>query len=121
MARALMNQISIFDLFDLTESENEMTEQKLIKLQLKRGSGFVSGKQRILEAFASFGCTPQFAIFLKNEYGIGGYRCSKEDQDHDSMGIRMSWIDEQNPIKIVLSWSQVAREVADLIERGEYI
>lgn len=118
MARVLADQISIFDL--LEEEENKMTEKKLIKQQLKRGSGFVDGKKRITEAFRSLGRGGMFASFLKNEYGIGGYRCGCDEQMHDSSGIRMEWIDEKNPVKVKLGWFQVASEVANLIEAGEY-
>ena len=111
-------QITFDELF--SASADVMTEQKLIEMQLKRGSGFVDGKKRILAKFAEHPSQKQFADFLKNEYGIGGRSCSKEAQWHNEKGIKMEWRSEDNPLEVSLTWNQVAEQITRLILRGEY-
>lgn len=113
-------QITFDDLFAV--SSDVMTEQALIERQLKRGSGFENGKKRILARFAEHPTIKQFADFLCNEYGIGGYGIDggRESQHHNGKGIEMVWRSEGNNLKISLNWTQVAEQIARLILRGDY-
>ena len=66
-------QFSLFDMMgDSSEKEENLTE-KLIKHELKRGSGFERGKMRICHEYAKNPTISEFAVFLKDEYGLGGY------------------------------------------------
>lgn len=111
-------QITFDDLFSVRT--DDMTEQGLIERQLKWGSGFVSGKERILAKFAEHPSFKEFADFLKKEYGHGGRSCKKESQTHNEKGIQMEWRSEENPLSVSLTWTQVAEQISRLIERGEY-
>lgn len=113
-------QITFDDLF--SARSDVMTEQALIERQLNRGSGFVDGKKRILAKFAEHPSIKQFADFLCNEYGIGGYGIDggRESQNHNGKGIEMVWRSEGNNLKISLNWTQVAEHISKLILRGEY-
>lgn len=112
-------QITFDDLF--AAPSDVMTEQKLIERHLKFGSGFVRGKERILAKFSEHPSNKEFADFLKNEYGNGGRSCLKEAQWHNEKGIEMEWRSEDNPLKVSLSWIQVAEQISRLILRGEYV
>jgi hypothetical protein len=98
-----------------------MTEQALIERQLKRGSGFVDGKKRIFAKFAEHPSIKEFAAFLCDEYGIGGYSIGRESQHHNGKGIKMEWRSEGNNLDILLNWIQVAEQISKLILRGEYV
>ena len=56
-------QITFDDLF--SARIDDMTEQKLIDMQLKRGSGFENGKKRILAKFAEH---PSIKAFAHHAY-----------------------------------------------------
>lgn len=99
---------------------NVMTEQKLIERQLKRGSGFENGKKRILAKFDEHPSIKEFAAFLCDEYGCGGYSIGQESQHHNGKGIEMEWRSEGNNLKISLNWTQVAEQISKLILRGAY-
>ena len=111
-------QITFDDLF--SARIDDMTEQKLIDMQLKRGSGFENGKKRILAKFAEHPSIKAFADFLRGEYGCGGWSCKKESQWHNPQGVKMEWRSEDNPLKVSLNWTQVAEHISKLILRGEY-
>lgn len=63
------------------------------------------------------------ADFLKNEYGVGGsshaLSAARESGEwHDAKGIKYN---KGNAKEILLSWSNVARRINDLIKKNRYI
>lgn len=67
------------------------------------------------------------ALFLKDQYGIGGehgyvlkaYRWS--DVDYDSNGLRITKEEGSKKAEITLNWSQVARRIEKLIKEDRYL
>lgn len=103
---------------------DEIDEQSDIDHVLLSGSGFASGKQRIVDYFFEHFTSSERADFLKKEYGIGGGTVVFTDsrtgfQNHNSKGIEIfprGFSDE--PIK--LSWSKAAKRIGELIENERY-
>ena len=111
-------------MFDLLEPQEKSREEQLIERQLLRGSGIEDGKYRIYEKYFTDPTVKEYAKFLKDEYGIGGYGYGQERQDHNGKGIRMEWTDREYPennIRIDLKWNEVAVRIADLIDEDKYL
>ena len=111
-------------MFDLLEPQEKSREEQLIERQLLRGSGIEDGKYRIYEKYFTDPTVKEYAKFLKDEYGIGGYGYGQERQDHNGKGIRMEWQDREYPensIRIDLKWNEVAVHIADLIDEDKYL
>ncbi len=118
-------QFSLFDMMgDSSEKEENLTE-KLIKHELKRGSGFERGKMRICHEYAKNPTISEFAVFLKDEYGLGGYGGGNYGASYDAKGIRIVQRAEDNYDTIIaqanLKWNEVAVHIADLIDDDEYL
>jgi hypothetical protein len=111
-------QITFDDLF--AAPSDRMTEQKLIERQLKFGSGFERGKERILAKFAEHPAIKVFADFLRDEYGCGGWSFKSEAQWHNSQGVKMEWRSKENPLSVSLTWTQVAEHISKMILKGSY-
>ncbi len=112
-------QISLFDF----EEKEQTPKEKLIEWGLKRGSGFQHGKYRIYEKYLTNPDTKEFAAFLKKEYGIGGGGYENEYWS-DGKGLKLRQRDFENPdntIEVLLSWTQVANGIADLIDDNNYL
>ena len=97
--------------------------QDEIAESLKRGSVFFDGKKRIYEFFTEKHDLKEQADFLKNEYGVGGsshaLSAARESGEwHDAKGIKYN---KGNAKEILLSWSNVARRINDLIKKNRYI
>lgn len=115
-------QLSLFDLLDGEKEPSR--EEQLIERQLLRGSGIEDGKYRIYDKYFTDPTIKEYAKFLKDEYGIGGYGYGQERQDHNGKGIRMEWQDREYPensIRIDLKWNEVAVHIADLIDEDKYL
>ncbi len=116
-------QLSFFDFMDGNEPQPDPREE-LIKKVLKRGSQTADGKFRIVEEYQKDPSTKGFAIFLKDEYGTGGYGgVDGVDEWHDSKGIRAKFEDKEHPennTDFNLKWEEVAVRIADLIDDGVY-
>lgn len=115
-------QLSLFDLLDGEKEPSR--EEQLIECQLLRGSGIEDGKYRIYDKYFTDPTIKEYAKFLKDEYGIGGYGYGQERQDHNGKGIRMEWQDREYPensIRIDLKWNEVAVHIADLIDEDKYL
>lgn len=93
---------------------------------MKRGTGFVDGKQRVYEMFQSISEPSQRAKQIKKEYGLGGVGWPLEGyglHGYDSVkaqGIHFLWRDEEGEKEGYVSWSAVEREIGALIMMGEY-
>ena len=112
-------QLSLFDMEDEPEEVDEKTQ--LLRDDLGRGSGFVNGKLRIADYFEQHQPTDkEFAVFLEKEYGIGGHSGpDMPNVGYDSKGIHIISADKKGNYRY--TWTQAAKEIHLMIERGEYI
>ncbi len=79
------------------------------------------GKFRIYEQFLKKESADKNALFLKDEYGTGGYSISaskKLDVWYESRGIKIT---AEPDIKIVLSWKKAAKRVGELLAADRYL
>lgn len=98
-----------------------MIPDRVIDTALTRGSGFQGGKQRILEYFNAVRSERDRAVFLKDEYGIGGGGFLGFNIDYDSKGIRIRLGRYGvNEVEESLSWTEAAKRIGALIDNGEY-
>lgn len=111
----MFEQISVFDLLQPCESR--------FSHELKRGSGFEGGKIRIYCAALNTN-VKQFAVYLKDEYGVGGHSADFPDggrgfTDYNSSGLTIrEWKSNQAEKH---NWQEVAREIKRLIVHNEYL
>ena len=98
---------------------------EIINAILTNGSGVSEGKLRIFEQYALGQSEKENAVFLKEEYGIGGaYPALTVDgqdvsEDHDGSGIRLR-VGMSGPIKKI-TWSEAAKRIGRLISDGRYL
>ena len=110
----MFEQISMFEML---QPENRFTHE------LKRGSGFEGGKVRIYCAAMNMNIK-DFAVYLKDEYGVGGHSADFPDggrgfTDYNSKGLTIrEWKSRQEE---KYSWQEVAREIKRLIVHNEYL
>ena len=119
-------QFSLFDLMgESSEKEEKDLKEYLIERDLKRGSGFERGKMRICHEYAKNPTERDFADFLKNEYGLGGYGDGQYGASYDAKGMRLVMRDKDNYDEILaqadLKWNEVATRIADLIDDDNYL
>lgn len=102
----------------------EITEQDAIDTVLLRGSGFESGKQRIIDYYFANPSNKDHADLLKKEYGIGGGTVIFSEsqtgfQNHDAKGIEIfpHGFDGE---RIKLTWSKAAKRIGELIDNERY-
>ena len=110
------------NLKDIAPIQSFITQDEIDE-SLKRGSGFSDRKKRIYEFFTKKHDLKEQADFLKNEYGVGGsshaLSAARESGEwHDAKGIKYN---KGNAKEILLSWSNVARRINDLIKKNRYI
>lgn len=94
----------------------------------KHGSGFVGGKKRIIEYFSSNKNQKERALFLKNEYGTGGFGFATKEKFiihegwSDSKGCSCEYLNEENEnIVVKFSYQLLAKEIDILIQNDMYI
>lgn len=96
-------EVNLFDVSEDVFHEEDTNDfspwsEKSINTILRIGSGFVNGKYRIYHLYTAMNVNAKDkAIFLKNEYGIGGqtydFKNKNQDKgsiDHDSKGLTVS-------------------------------
>lgn len=113
----MMEQISIFDLLETKETESRFTHE------VRRGSGFADGKVRIYFANLKMDIK-QLAVFLKDEYGVGGHSADFPDggsgfTDYNPKGLMIrEW---KTDVTEKHTWPEVAKEVKRLISMDDYL
>lgn len=98
--------------------------QEEIDRVLTRGDGIEEGKYRIYQQFLKHESAKENAIFLKNEYGIGGSNQAVGWINiwHDAKGIRLQRGDIGNKeIDILLNWNKVSKRISELIVAERYL
>ncbi len=117
-------QLSLFGMEDETEVKPDpVVDEKMqfLRDDLRRGSGFQNGKLRIAEYYdKNHPKDAVFADFLKDEYGTGGHSGpDMPDVGYDGKGIHIISADKKGNYHY--SWTQAAKEIRLMIERGEYV
>ena len=132
-------EVNLFDVSDDVFHEEDTNDfspwsDRSINNILRIGSGFVNGKYRIYHLYTTMNVNAKDkAIFLKNEYGIGGqtydFKNKKQDKgyiDHDSKGLTVcvSSKDSASLFKDSESktflWADVSSRIERLIATGKY-
>ena len=108
-------------LIELPKIKEFITEDEIDE-NLRRGSGISGGKTRIADFFRENHTLSEQAEFLKNEYGTGGRTHAlsgnmESSEWHDAKGIGLK---KGNSPEVMLSWSQVAVRIKDLIKNDRY-
>ena len=117
-------QLRLFGMEDEPEETPDPVADEKIRLlrdDLGRGSGFVNGKLRIAEYFEQHQPTDkELAAFLQKEYGIAGHSGpDMPDVEYSGKGIHIVSADKKGNYHY--TWTQAAKELRGMIERGEYI
>ena len=96
--------------------------------ELKRGTGFAHGKERVMVFFQSEKDKKKREAFLKKEYGLGGHSGARDEagiyaaDTFHGKGITVEWKDEAgNKFETVLLWSFIEKNIDRLIANGEYL
>lgn len=111
----MFEQISMFELLNPVESR--------FTHECRRGSGFEGGKVRIYCASLNMGMK-DFAVYLKNEYGVGGHSADFPDggrgfTDYNASGLMIrEWKTNQEEKH---NWQEVAKEIKRLIAMNDYL
>jgi len=108
-------------LIELPKIKEFITEDEIDE-NLRRGSGISEGEKRIADFFRENHTLSEQAEFLKNEYGTGGRTHAlsgnmESSEWHDAKGIGLK---KGNSPEVMLSWSQVAVRIKDLIKNDRY-
>ena len=92
----------------------------LLRVDLRRGTGFEDGEKRVADYFAKNHPTDaEFAEFLKKEYGFGGHSGPNQpDVGYDSKGIHIRTADKARAYNY--TWVEAAKALRGMIENGEY-
>lgn len=127
MNRNVLSVLDFNDLVTLSDDEKEsvhtepLSREAALQLELMRGTGFVGGKFRVSEYYANHQPNQkEFAVFLKDEYGIGGHSGITPIYmaNHGASGIE---IELETHEKYTYKWNEVAKETAALLDAGTYI
>ena len=111
--------------------KNKPIEFKALVYDLLNGTGFQNGNERVYNYFTKTAYDrKKMALFLKNEYGIGGHTTLPTPENfevgnnHNAKGIDIvvarpndCWEDYKH---FTFEWEQVADVIKDLIEDGIY-
>lgn len=122
-------------IYDETDFVYSPWSEKSINTILRIGSGFVNGKYRIYHLYTAMNVNAKDkAIFLKNEYGIGGqtydFKNKNQDKgsiDHDSKGLTVSVYSKDSASLFrdseskTFSWADVSSRIERLIATGKYL
>ena len=108
-------------LIELPKIKEFITKDEIDE-NLRRGSGISGGEKRIADFFRENHTLSEQVEFLKNEYGTGGRTHALSgnmgsSEWHDAKGIGLK---KGNSPEFMLSWSQVAVRIKDLIKNDRY-
>lgn len=114
-------QLELFNDWDsvgtIEKSKAAEIEDTDIVRNLLRGSGFQSGKYRIVDFFSSSPPNKEAERFLKNEYGIGGWSDGPNFVHYDPKGLEIRGKESAKFYK----WPRLVRQIKDLINNDIYL
>lgn len=122
----IKGQLSIFDFIgEIKEDVNPW------EIFAKRGTGFVNGKQRVLEYFLKEKGKSERANFLKREYGVGGFAEPRGDKSKfqlcdgysDSRKLKIIYFlpNSDEEVEETCTYSELATVIDKLIQKNEYL
>ena len=117
-------QMTLFDLLGESKDEKnpyERRKEEMITTELRRKGGWQ--KQRIYECYITKPTLEEFAKFIKNTYGTGGWGSSGSSGWYDAKGLKLKWEDKETPentVEAMLKWNEVELRIAYLIDDNEY-
>lgn len=122
----IKGQLSIFDFIgEIKEDVNPW------EIFAKRGTGFVNGKQRVLEYFLKEKGKSARANFLKREYGVGGFAEPRGDKSKfhlcdgysDSRKLKIVYFlpDSDEEVEKTCTYSELATVIDKLIQKNDYL
>ena len=123
MTATFHKQISLYDILN-SQMPSKTDKQELIEKALKRGSGFERGKMRICHEYFKNPTKQEFANFLCEEYGLGGYGVGEYGANYDNKGIHLTkrnTTTRKTILQVSLNWLEVAGQIVTLIENDEYL
>ncbi len=119
--RKTVPQLSLFDLLGETPTQEDLKEQMIEKRLKQFGT---DSKLYVYDYYLKNPTEKEFAVYLKNSYGTGGFFGTEQEQWNDPKGIKMRRRDP-NTHEIIaeafLKWEQVANRIADLIDDNNYL
>ena len=112
----------VTDMMALPEIGKFITDDE-VNAALTYGSSVEGGKGRIYAYFSEPHTTKEQVDFLKNEYGTGGHShavsgSSRSYEDHSAKGVKLT---KGDCTAVELSWSNVAKRIKELINKGRYL
>lgn len=111
------DQISLFDLISFDECKKTQ-EQKDIDFFVQKGSSFEKGKLRIINFYQMNDPNIfEFSVFLRNEYGHGGWNIGYASEEHSPKGIKII----KDGRRYSFSWNEWAKKVAEKIDSNSYV
>lgn len=122
-------QISLFGDVQTEKSvEDNSTDffipQNIINDTIIQGSGFENGKFRIYQKYQQNVSVQEFAVFLKNEYGIGGSTHAGGHEGyntwHDAKGLQIQQGYGDGVPQVLLKWDKVAISISEFIIADKY-
>ena len=118
-------QIAFIDSLAAQKKNEFAIPQAAIDYVLAHGSGVSQGKMRIYEQFKKQEPTEKNIVFLKNEYGTGGYSDPIPEsgyfEQHDAKGIKLSKLGHRDGSEILITWNKVAKRIGELIAADRYL
>lgn len=108
---------------ELDENDPAVFLYRNLEKALLSGTGIVDGKFRVFEYFTAEHNKSSRAVFLKDEYGIGGQTFvftnnTEGDIWHDAKGYSIT---DSNKATTQLSWSEISAIIETLIDSGIYL
>lgn len=118
-------QLSFMDAPTTDKSSKFTLPQDAIDYILCGGSDMSQGKFRIYEQYQKQQTNAENAVFLKQEYGIGGHSDAIPGsgywEDHDGKGITITRDYSDPNSKFLLTWNKVAKRIGELIAGDRYL
>lgn len=116
-----VNENTVEKEYNVSEQAKSTPETEFDNV-LKLGTGFVDGKQRVVEFYSTNPSKAEAVEFLKKEYGIGGQTITLADgtRGHTMRDAKGLKIDNYKGDVRVFSWSEVDERLRDLVNTGEY-
>ena len=124
----MYEQLEMFDFIDYGENKEDVNPWEIFA---KRGTGFVNGKQRVMEHFTKEKGKSARAKFLKGEYGVGGFAKPRGDKskfdlwngfsDGRKLTIRYFLPNSDEEIEETCTYNELATVIDKLIQRNEYL
>lgn len=108
---------------ELDENDPAVFLYRNLEKALLSGTGIVDGKFRVFEYFTADHNKSSRAVFLKDEYGIGGQTFvftnnTEGDIWHDAKGYSIT---DSNKTTTQISWSEITAIIETLIDSGIYL